>query len=181
MPQKRNADPMELARGKAGRLLGNLTGFMTSLKGLPSGYNKDLQEDKESIFDSFDTLRTLLPVVIGVVHTLQLNPEVMQAALSEEMLATDLADYLVRKGIPFRDAHHIAGAVVKKADETQTKLSQLSLETLREISDTFEADVSDVFDFRAAVAHKSQAGGTGFEAVREQILLAKQLIGVEKP
>ncbi len=181
MPQKRNADPMELARGKTGRLVGNLVGFLTTLKGLPSGYNKDLQEDKEALFDSFDTLRTLLPVVIGVIQTLELNADAMQAALSEEMLATDLADYLVRKGIPFRDAHHIAGQVVKKADETQTKLSALRLETLREISDVFQEDVREVFDFRAAVQRKSQSGGTGFSAVREQITQAKQLIGMEKP
>jgi len=181
MPQKRNADPMELARGKAGRLLGNLTGFMTTLKGLPSGYNKDLQEDKEAIFDSFDTLKTLLPVIIGITQTLQMNADAMRAALAEELLATDLADYLVRKGVPFRDAHHISGAVVKKADETQTRLSELSLETLQEISDVFAEDVHDVFDFNAAVARKSQPGGTGFTAVQDQIALAKQFIGMEKP
>ena len=98
MPQKRNADPMELMRGKAGRLVGNLAGFLTTLKGLPSGYNKDLQEDKESLFDSCDTMHQLLPVMTAIVASLQVNPEAMAASLTEELLATDLADYLVRKG-----------------------------------------------------------------------------------
>ncbi len=98
MPQKRNPDPMELARGKAGRLIGNLTGFLTTLKGLPSTYNKDLQEDKEALFDSVDTLKLILPVVTAIIRTLKLNPDKMRAALDPDMLATDLADYLVAKG-----------------------------------------------------------------------------------
>jgi argininosuccinate lyase len=115
MPQKRNADPMELARGKTGRLIGHLAGFMTTLKGLPSTYNKDLQEDKEPLFDAFDTLDIVLPVVTAIIVTLNLNVEKMRAALGEEMLATDLADYLVRKGMPFREAHHVVGAAVRAA------------------------------------------------------------------
>ena len=117
MPQKRNADPMELARGKAGRLIGNLTGLLTTLKGLPSTYNKDLQEDKEALFDSFDTLRLMLPVVTAIIRTLKLNPDKMRAALDPDMLATDLADYLVNKGMPFREAHHVAGRAVRLAAE----------------------------------------------------------------
>ena len=112
MPQKRNADPMELARGKAGRLIGNLTGFLSTIKGLPSGYNKDLQEDKEGIFDSVDNIKQILPVVTAIIVTLQVNADKMKAALGEELLATDLADYLVAKGLPFRQAHHVVGEVV---------------------------------------------------------------------
>ena len=127
MPQKRNADPMELARGKAGRLIGNLTGLLTTLKGLPSTYNKDLQEDKEALFDSVDSLKLMLPVVTAIIRTLKLNPDKMRAALDPDMLATDLADYLVRKGMPFREAHHVAGRAVRLAAEQGITLSDLSL------------------------------------------------------
>lgn len=173
MPQKRNADPMELARGKAGRLIGNLTGLMTTLKGLPSSYNKDLQEDKEALFDSFDTLEKLLPVITAVIATLKLKPDKMLAALSDEMLATDLADYLVRKGMPFRQAHHVVGAAVRLAAEQEIGLSKLSLESLGELSNLFSDDVRAVFDFRASVAARRADGGTAPDAVRGQIEAAK--------
>ncbi len=125
MPQKRNADPMELARGKAGRLIGNLTGLLATLKGLPSTYNKDLQEDKEALFDSVDTLTLLLPVITAIIRTLKLNPDKMRAALDPDMLATDLADYLVKKGMPFREAHRVAGRAVVLAAEQGVKLTEL--------------------------------------------------------
>ena len=115
MPQKRNPDAMELVRGKSGRLLGNLVSLLTTLKGLPSTYNKDLQEDKEPLFDTVTTLTLALPVTAGVLRTLQVNPTRMQAALSSDMLATDLADYLVRQGTPFRQAHHLVGQTVRRA------------------------------------------------------------------
>ena len=173
MPQKRNADPMELMRGKAGRLIGNLAGFMTTLKGLPSGYNKDLQEDKEALFDSCDTMHQLLPVMTAIVASLQVNAEKMAASLTEELLATDLADYLVRKGVPFRQAHHIVGEVVHLASEDQTNLSGLALSSLQAISQHFDDDVADVFDFARSVAQRKSFGGTAPEAVRKQIALAK--------
>jgi argininosuccinate lyase len=176
MPQKRNADPMELARGKTGRLIGHLTGFLTTLKGLPSTYNKDLQEDKEAAFDAFDTMEKILPVVTAVTATLQLNPDKMLAALSDEMLATDLADYLVRKGMPFRQAHHVVGQAVRLASEQKVTLSQLSHETLYRLSNLFERDVETVFDFRTSVAARRAAGGTAPDAVRVQIGEAKKLI-----
>ncbi len=154
MPQKRNPDPMELARGKAGRLIGNLTGFLTTLKGLPSGYNKDLQEDKEALFDSYDTLMKILPVVTAVIKTLKLNPDKMRAALDPDMLATDLADYLVLKGMPFREAHHVSGRAVRLAAEQGIKLPELSLESLRVLSDLFDSDVVQVFDFEASVKRR---------------------------
>ncbi len=177
MPQKRNADPMELARGKAGRLIGDLTGLLAVLKGLPSTYNKDLQEDKEAVFDAFDTANRLLPVVTAVIGTLRLNPEAMRAALTEDMLATDLADYLVARGLPFRQAHHIVGQVVQEAARQQAALSALPLETLKGFSDLFDAEVIKVFDFDAAVARRKAVGGTAPEAVLEQIKAAKARVG----
>lgn len=173
MPQKRNADPMELMRGKAGRLIGNLTGFLATLKGLPSTYNKDLQEDKESLFDSIDTMHKLLPVVTAIVKTLQINPDKMRDALGEELLATDLADYLVRKGLPFRQAHHVVGAVVRLGTSSNLKLSQIPLAQLQEISSLFDSDIEQVFDFKASVSQRSADGGTAPEAVRRQIDYAK--------
>jgi argininosuccinate lyase len=173
MPQKRNPDPLELARGKVGRLIGHLTGFMTTLKGLPTGYNKDLQEDKEALFDSVDTLSLILPVMTAVVASLRLNPDRMRAALGEDMLATDLADYLVRKGVPFRDAHHIVGRVVALAAMRAVALSAVPLDDLRQLSPVFEADVVAVFDFEQSVARRAALGGTAPDAVRAQIADAK--------
>jgi argininosuccinate lyase len=174
MPQKRNADPMELTRGKAGRLIGNLTGLLTTLKGLPSTYNKDLQEDKESIFDSIDTLKLLLPIVTAITRTLKLNPDKMRAALTDDMLATDLADYLVHKGIPFRQAHQIVGQAVQMASLQCVRLAELSLETLQSLSELFTPDVQTVFDFDASIARRKAPGGTAPDAVKQQISLAKE-------
>ena len=176
MPQKRNPDPMELARGKAGRLIGNLTGFLTTLKGLPTGYNKDLQEDKEPLFDSFDTLMRILPVVTAVIKTLKLNPDKMRAALDPDMLATDLADYLVLKGMPFREAHHVSGRAVRLAAEQGIKLHELTVESLRGLSALFTDDVKEVFNFAASVARRSVIGGTAPASVRQQIAHAKRLL-----
>lgn len=176
MPQKRNADPMELARGKVGRLVGHVAGFLTTLKGIPSTYNKDLQEDKESLFDAYDTMELLLPVIAGVIETLQLNPVKMREALQEELLATDLADYLVRKGMPFRKAHHVVGEVVQYAAQNKVQMSAIALSALQGIDETFEQDVSDVFDFDLAVKRKRSTGGTAPDAVRKQIEQARKLI-----
>lgn len=176
MPQKRNPDPMELARGKAGRLIGNLAGLLATLKGLPSTYNKDLQEDKEAVFDSFDTVSVLLPVITAVIHTLKLIPEAMRAALSDDMLATDLADYLVKKGLPFRQAHHVVGQAVTEAVHQNRSLSKLPLETLRGLSPLFDTDVADVFDFAASVARRAVPGGTAPAAVMKQLEAAKQML-----
>jgi argininosuccinate lyase len=180
MPQKRNPDPMELARGKAGRLIGHLTGLLTTLKGLPSTYNKDLQEDKEPVFDAYDTMMKLLPVITAVIRTLKLNPERMRAALDEDMLATDLADYLVLKGLPFREAHHVSGRAVRLAAEQGVRLSKLTLEQLQGLSNLFESDVVEVFNFEASVARRRMVGGTAPEAVREQIKAARRLLDARK-
>ncbi len=176
MPQKRNADPMELARGQVGRQIGHLAGLLTTLKGLPTGYNKDLQEDKEAVFDSFDTLARLMPVVTAVIRTMTLHIDRMRAALVPEMLATDLADYLVKKGMPFRQAHHVAGRAVRLAREQGIAFDALTLDHLQEMSELFEADVRDVFSYEASVAARRADGGTAPEAVRRQIAQAKALL-----
>jgi argininosuccinate lyase len=176
MPQKRNADPMELARGKVGRLIGHVAGLLTTLKGLPTGYNKDLQEDKESLLDAVDTLERLLPVVTAVVATLNLNRERMRAALDEAMLATDLADYLVLRGMPFRDAHHVSGRLVRRAAAQGGQLSALPLEVMRAESPLFAEDVAAVFDFAASAARRATIGGTAPEAVQAQIDAARRLL-----
>jgi argininosuccinate lyase len=173
MPQKRNPDPLELARGKAGRLAGNLTGLLAALKGLPTGYNKDLQEDKEALFDSVDTLALLLPVLTAVVSTLHLNAARMRAALSVDMLATDLADYLVHRGLPFREAHHIVGRAVAQAAEQGVTLVDLPLTTLQSLSPVFTGDVAAVFDFDESVRRRTAQGGTAPAAVRAQIEAAR--------
>lgn len=169
MPQKRNADPMELTRAKAGRLIGNLNRLLVILKGLPSGYNKDLQEDKEAFFDTYDTLITLLPVVTAIIHSMKFSEDSMRAALSEDMLATDLADYLVRRGLPFRQAHHAVGQLVRLASERHIQLSQIPLEEYQLVSALFEEDVYAVFDFTTSVSKRRAPGGTAPDAVREQL------------
>lgn len=176
MPQKRNADPMELARGKAGRIIGHLTGFLTTLKGLPTGYNKDIQEDKEALFDAFDTLSVILPVVTAIIHTLKINENKMRAALNEDMLATDLADYLVDKGLPFRQAHHVVGELVQIAGESGIKLSELTLEQFQSTSALFAQDVYSWFDFDDSVKRRAAIGGTAPQAVLKQIEWAKSLV-----
>ncbi len=169
MPQKKNPDSMELLRGKSGRTLGHLTGLLATLKGLPSTYNKDLQEDKEPLFDAVDTLARALPIAAGVLATLAVLPQGLAMALTPEMLATDLADYLVRKGVPFREAHHIAGKAVRMAEERGISLPELSLADLRQLHPAFDHDVDLVWDFEASVEQRDVEGGTSRRAVLAQI------------
>ena len=177
MPQKRNPDAMELARGKAGRLIGNLTGILTVLKGLPSGYNKDLQEDKEALFDTFDTLEALLPAVAGTVRTLELNPERCAAAVDAGMLATDLADFLVRRGMPFREAHGAVGRLVRTAEETGCSVDGLDRAIFLEVSPHFaDADFAHLFSPAASLAARVGIGGTAPDAVREQIVALRRAL-----
>jgi argininosuccinate lyase len=176
MPQKRNPDSLELMRGKSGRIAGHLLGTLTALKGLPSAYNKDLQEDKEAIFDTLDTLALELPLATAAIQTLQVNAEQMVAALDDTMLATELADYLVRKGIPFRQSHHLAGQAVRKAETAGVSLKALDLAEYRAIHPAFAADLYDVLDVRQAVATRDVEGGTAPAAVRVQIERAQALL-----
>ncbi len=176
MPQKRNADPLELTRGKTGRLIGYVTAILTTLKGLPSTYNKDLQEDKEAIFDAVDNINRVLPVFTAIVRTLNLNVDKMRAALTEDMLATDLADFLVRKGMPFREAHHVSGRAVQLADEKGVTLSKLEFDDYRKLSALFDEDVLDIFDFTRSVTNRAADGGTAPSAVKKQIEAAKALL-----
>ncbi|MEW5718555.1 MAG: argininosuccinate lyase [Chloroflexota bacterium] len=175
MPQKKNPDAMELARGKAGRVIGDLVTLLTVLKGLPSSYDKDLQEDKEPLFDAVDTLDALLPVVAGVIRTMRVDADKTRAALDASMLATDLADYLVRRGVPFREAHRLVGAAVKTAEARGVALADLAQEEYAKIAPEFGADVKTVFDFARSVASHEISGGTGPNAVRAQIAQARKI------
>ena len=176
MPQKCNPDSLELLRGKTGRMVGHLVGLLTTLKGLPSAYNKDLQEDKEGLFDALDTLSLALPVAAGVVCTLHVDGVRMQDALDDGMLATDLADYLVRRGVPFRESHHLVGQVVRRAEELGLALRDLDVREYASIHGAFGPDVTGVFDFARSVAARSAEGGTAPEAVRIQIGRARELL-----
>ncbi|MEA3239311.1 MAG: argininosuccinate lyase [Candidatus Bipolaricaulota bacterium] len=173
MPQKKNPDVLELMRGKSGRMTGHLVGLLMALKGLPSTYNKDLQEDKEALFDAIDTLELELPVATGVISTLRLHKERIFAALDDGMLATDIADYLVGKGVPFRRSHHLVGEVVKRAEERNCSLRELPFSEYQHIDPIFSKDVYEVFDFARSVAARSGRGGTAPSAVHVQIEKAK--------
>ncbi|XP_023818374.1 argininosuccinate lyase [Oryzias latipes] len=169
MPQKKNADSLELIRSKAGRVFGRCAGFMMTLKGLPSTYNKDLQEDKEAMFECFDTVQAVLQVTTGVMSTLKINQNVMEAALSPDMLATDLAYYLVRKGVPFREAHGLSGKAVFKAESKNIALNRLTAEDLSDVSPLFGSDVSSVWDYSSSVEQYSAPGGTAKTSVVAQV------------
>jgi argininosuccinate lyase len=176
MPQKRNPDALELARGKSGRLVGGLVGLLVALKGLPSTYDKDMQEDKEPAFDAADTLALMLPVVAGVIRSLTPHPDAMRAALDASMLATDVADYLVERGVPFREAHTLVGRLVRAAEERGVPLDKLPLADYQAVSLMFDEEVYAVFDFDRAVGRRVSAGGTAPEAVDAQIGAAQAIL-----
>jgi argininosuccinate lyase len=170
MPQKRNPDIAELARGKSGRVIGNLVSLLTLLKGLPMTYNRDLQEDKQRLFDSADTARTTVRLMTAVMKNTSVNAAVCADAASDPaMLATDLADYLVRKGLPFRQAHHIVGAVVALAEETGKPLNRLTLEELQSVDKHFAGDTLKVFDLKHAMAQRNILGAPGTKEVGKQL------------
>ncbi|XP_022793039.1 argininosuccinate lyase-like [Stylophora pistillata] len=169
MPQKKNADSLELIRGKSGRIFGRCAGVQMTLKGIPSTYNKDLQEDKEPLFDVCDTLRGLLQVATGTLLTLKIHKDKMLAALSPDMLATDLAYYLVRKGVPFREAHSLSGETVQVAETKGCLLNELTLDDLKKVSPLFDKDVNEVWDYEHSVEQYSAEGGTGKSSVGGQI------------
>jgi len=177
MPQKRNPDVAELARGKSGRLVGNLTALLTLLKGLPTGYNRDLQEDKEALFDTVDTLLLTLPAMAEAAATATFRPERMGAVMDAQLLATDLADYLVRAGVPFRESHEVIGRLVRRAEEAGVSLSALPLEAFAEEHAAFGDDVLQVFDWRRSADSRDSDGGTSRRSVLAQLEEARRRLG----
>jgi argininosuccinate lyase len=176
MPQKRNPDSLELLRGKAGRVFGNLIGLLTMLKGLPTAYNKDLQEDKEPLFDTIDTLAVALPIATGVINTIQVNADRMAEALSDGMLATELADYLVAKGVPFRESHHLIGQAVRRTETLGCTLRTLPLQQYQDIDPRFASDLFAVLDARQSTIRRDVPCGTSPRAVQAQIDRARTLL-----
>ena len=176
MPQKKNPDIFELTRAKAGTILGLFTGLMATLKGLPSTYDKDLQEDKAPVFSAADTLLLMIPVLSGALQSITPKTERMRAAIDSFMMATDLADYLVEKGIPFRETHALAGKAVRMALENKTGLNQLSLEQYKNLHPAFEEDVYIALEPLESVKRRNSIGGTAPESVQAQLLFAQNYL-----
>jgi len=180
MPQKKNPDVPELVRGKTGRIYGHLMGLLTVMKSLPLTYNRDLQEDKEAVFDVVDTLRLICSVLTPLWIKVTIKPESMAKAAGDEMMmATDLADYLVRKGVPFRDSHHIIGKAVGYCLQQQKKFSELSLEQWQKFSVDFSKDVMTLLSTKASVEAKKSLGGTATVRVQESLEKAERLLEQE--
>jgi argininosuccinate lyase len=178
MPQKRNPDVAELARGKTGRVVGHLMGLLTLMKGQPLAYNKDNQEDKEPLFDSVDTLRDTLRIMAEMVGGIVVKPEAMErAALRGYATATDLADYLVKKGLPFRDAHEVVAHAVKSAMQQGLDLAQLPLATLQGFHPAIENDVFDVLSLRGSLNARNGVGGTAPTQVLAQVQRHRERLG----
>jgi argininosuccinate lyase len=173
MPQKRNPDALEIARGAAARLLGDLTALLALLKGLPSSYNKDLQDDKRVLFDAVDTVGLVLPAFGGALAEMTFQPDRMESALSSSMMATDLADYLVRKGATFRESHSAVGKLVRLAEERGCELGALGPKDFAGAHKLFGNDISDALSARSSLGHRDVPGGTGPRAVADQIRSAR--------
>ena len=177
MPQKKNPDMAELVRGKTGRVFGDLMGLLTVLKGLPLAYNKDMQEDKEGIFDAVDTVKMCLQVFAPMIATMTANTQNMKRAAQTGFInATDLADYLVKKGLPFRSAYKISGQLVARCIQQNTVLEELPLETYQKYSELFEDDVYADIDLAACVEKRISEGGTSTASVKKQIAYVKEII-----
>jgi argininosuccinate lyase len=179
MPQKKNPDSLELIRGKTARVLGHVTTLQALLKGLPLTYARDLQEDKPALFDALDTTAASVRIFTGVLREATFHRERMRQALDDLLLATDLADYLTRKGLPFRQAHRVVGAIVRQAEQSGTPLSHMPLEALRNHSQLFEEDVRQALTVEASLRARNLPGGTGPEAVREQLVRARAELGAD--
>ncbi|MGV2620472.1 argininosuccinate lyase [Halobacillus sp. ACCC02827] len=178
MPQKKNPDVPELLRGKTGRIYGNLIGLLTLLKGLPLAYNKDMQEDKEGMFDTVETLEGALQLLAPMLASMKVNDKEMKKAVTEDYSnATDIADYLAVKGMPFRQAHEVIGKIVLYAIENKKYLLDLKMEEYKEFSELFEADIYEKLAPDHVVAARNSEGGTGFEQVNKQLQLAKGHLG----
>jgi argininosuccinate lyase len=177
MPQKKNPDIAELVRGKTGRVYGDLVRLLTVMKGLPLAYHSDMQEDKEAFFDAADTVRACLGILAPFVRALRFRPERLRALAGESFsTATDLADYLVRKGVPFRTAHELVGKAVALALGRGVALPDLPLEALRGLSPLFEADFRDAVTVEASLAARNVYGGTGPKAVEQELAGARALL-----
>jgi argininosuccinate lyase len=179
MPQKRNPDALELARGSGARMLGDLVALLGTIKGLPSGYNKDLQEDKRSLFDAVDGMSVLLPAVTGSLASLAFNCDRMKSAVTSSMMATDLADYLVRKRVTFREAHGAVGRLVREAEDQGVEMTELPFASFKAASAVFEEDVMKELLPSTSLSHRNVVGGTGPAAVRLQIEAARSVVGSE--
>jgi argininosuccinate lyase len=173
MPQKRNPDALELARGSSARMLGDLVALLGTIKGLPSGYNKDLQEDKRTLFDAADGMTLLLPAVAGSLEALTFDTARMKAAVSSTMMATDLADYLVRKRVTFREAHGAVGSLVREAEEKGCELGALPFASFRTAHKAFETDVFTELSAQTSLENREIDGGTGPKAVKRQLSAAR--------
>jgi argininosuccinate lyase len=177
MPQKKNPDMAELIRGKTGRVYGNLFGLLTVMKGTPLAYNKDMQEDKEGMFDTVKTVTGSLKIFAGMIATMKVNADVMEKATKQDFSnATELADYLAKKGVPFREAHEIVGKLVLTCIEKGIFLADLPLSVYKEASELFEEDIYEALTPYTAVNRRNSAGGTGFAEVRQAIEKAKQCL-----
>jgi len=182
MPQKKNPDVAELVRGKTGRVYGDLMGLLTTMKGLPLAYNKDMQEDKEPVFDAVDTVKMCLPVFTGMLSTMRVLPENMRRAAGGGFInATDCADYLTRKGMPFRDAYTTVGNLVYYCSQQGKLLEELSLEELRKISPLFEEDVYEALRLETCMGQRSSYGGPAVEETSRQIQELKTFIAACRP
>lgn len=181
MPQKKNPDIAELARGKTGRVYGNLMSMLTVMKGLPLAYNRDLQEDKEGLFDTIDTVKLSLLVLRSAIKTMAVNTDKMaQAVQADYITATDYADYLVKKGMPFRVAHEVVGELVKGCVDQGKKLSELSLEELKKVNNLFDVDALELADPRRSVESRVSQGGTSSPSVNRQLAQAAKILSDEK-
>jgi argininosuccinate lyase len=176
MPQKKNPDLLELIRAKSAVLLGKLAGWLATVRTLPSAYDKDLQQDKPAVFEATDDLILMLPVMTGVLRSLTINPGRMREAIPPEAMATDLADYLVARGVPFREARELVAQAVSVAEKLGCRLDRLPLEQWQTINPTFDKDLFGVFDVEASIARRTVWGGTALDAVQEQMELAERAL-----
>jgi argininosuccinate lyase len=176
MPQKKNPDPLELVRAKSGVLAGRLVGFLSTLKALPSAYDKDLQEDKPPVFEAVDMMELLLPIMSGLVLTLTVNSERTRSAVNWQVLATDLADYLVQHGVPFRQAHSATGQAVRRAAELEVSLPELPLADWQAIHPVFDEGLFETFNLERSLEKHAAWGGTAPQAVKEQLELARETL-----
>jgi argininosuccinate lyase len=178
MPQKKNPDLFELTRGKCGTIIGNLTGLLATLKGLPSAYDKDLQEDKSPVFTTFDVIVLTLKVLSKAIAEIIPIKENIEVALKTELFATDIADYMVRLGIPFREAHTLTGKLVQSSIHTGLSLDHMPLDKFKEVSPLIKNDVFEVFNLQRSVSNRQSIGGTAPQSVKRQISNAKEELSI---